>query len=47
MLNICSSEFNKIGLKFNVDKCVALYVDKSVGHVVQDLVLYSDVILRA
>ena len=44
MLNLCSNEFNSIGLRFNVSKCVALVIGKTIGSVVKSLVLYDDVI---
>ena len=36
-----------MGLIFNVNKCFALFVGKSVGHFFKELVLYGDVIPRA
>ena len=47
MLNICSPEFDITELEFNVAKCVALFVGKSVGHVVKELALYGNVIPHA
>ena len=33
-----------MGLRFNVSKCVALVIGKTIGSVVKNLVLYDDVI---
>ena len=44
IMNLCSNEFNSIGLRFNVSKCVALVTGKTIGSVMKNLVLYDDVI---
>ena len=33
---------NSMGLRFNVSKCVALIIGKTIGFVVKNLVLYDD-----
>ena len=44
MLNLSSNEFNSMGLRFNVFKCVALVTGKTKGSVLKNLVLYDDAI---
>ena len=43
MFNSCSNEFNSMGLRFNVFKCVALVIGKTIGSVVKNLMLKDDV----
>jgi Reverse transcriptase (RNA-dependent DNA polymerase) len=42
MLSICSREFGAVGLIFNISKCVAMVVGKSIGSIVKQLVLYDN-----
>ena len=42
MLNVCTKEFNAMGLKLNIDKCVAIIIGKYTGEV-KNLLLYDNI----
>ena len=45
MLNVCTKEFNAMGLKLNMDKCVAIIIGKCTSEV-KNLLLHDNICKR-